>query len=244
MTAPTDSAPAAPTPPKASLAEDFIDIFVSPREVFTRRADSGFFLVMVIVTVAIGGLFLVNRGTMEPMLDAEFTRGMAEAMKQNPGMTEAQVGAARKAAGFMTTFGAFIGMPIAIFMTGFCAWLTAKMLGGRLGYSAATMIATYAYMPKIIESVTVAVQGLLLDTSGLSGRFQLTLGVGRFLDPEMSPGLLGLVGRLDVFTIWVTVLLAIGIATVAKLPKDKAIIAGGVMWLFGALPSVWTLLRG
>mgnify|MGYP001611242098 FL=1 len=104
------------------------------------------------------------------------------------------------------------------------------------------MIATYSFMPRIIEAFGVTAQGFLLDTNALTGRFQLSLGVGRFLNPEMSPGLLGLVGRVDIFTLWVTALLAIGIAVVGKLPREKAILAGVVMWTFGALPSVWILV--
>ncbi len=242
MTDPVVETPA-PAPAKVSLAEDFVDIFVSPREVFARRANSGFFLVLVIVTLLIGGLFLVNRGTMEGIMDAEFQRGMAQAMKNNPSMTEQQVEMGRKVAGYTTTIGTFVFLPIAMLLTGLGAWLTAKILGATLAYSQAAMIATYSFIPRVVESLAVSVQGLMLDTSGLRGRFQLSFGVGRFLDPDMSPGILGLLGRVDVFTLWVTVLLAIGIAVVAKLPKDKAVLAGVIMWIFGALPSVWALVR-
>ncbi|MDP1889786.1 MAG: YIP1 family protein [Gemmatimonadaceae bacterium] len=237
----TDFAPEAPAPAKASLIEDFVDILFSPREVFARREKDGYALVMIIVTLLVGGLFIANRGTMQDLMEAEMARGMAEAMKQNPGMTQEQAEMGRKIGGYAMTFGAFIGMPIAMFLTGLCAWLTTKMLGGSLKYSAATMIACYAFIPRIVESLTVSVQGLLLDTSTLTGKFQLSLGVARFLDPEMSPGLLGLLGRIDLFTLWVTVLFAIGIGVVAKLPKDKVVMAGIMMWVFGALPSLWTL---
>ncbi|MHB0961921.1 MAG: YIP1 family protein [Gemmatimonadaceae bacterium] len=237
----TDIAPEAPAPAKVSLLEDFVDIFFSPREVFARREKAGYALVMIIVTLVIGGLFIVNRGTMQDLMEAEMARGMAEAMKNNPGMTQEQAEVGRKIGGYMMTFGAFIGMPIAMFLTGLCAWLTAKMLGASTSYSAATMVATYSFIPRIIESLTISAQGLLLDTSGLTGRFQLSLGVGRFLDPEMSPGLLALVGRVDLFTLWVTVLLAIGLGVVAKLPKEKLVAAGLIMWAFGALPALWTL---
>jgi uncharacterized protein YneF (UPF0154 family) len=239
----TDEAPAAPAPAKVSLAEDFVDIFVSPREVFARRANSGYFLVLVILTLVLGGLFLANRATMQDLMDAELARGMAQAMKDNPGMTAAQAETGRKIGQQIMTFGAFVGIPIALFLIGFCAWLTAKLLGASLSYQAATMIATYSYFPRILESLSVSVQGLLLDTAGLRGRYQLSLGVARFLDPEMSPGLLGLLGRIDLFTLWVTVLLAIGIGVVAKLPKDKVIAAGAIMWAFGALPSLWTFAK-
>ncbi|MBI5600415.1 MAG: YIP1 family protein [Gemmatimonadetes bacterium] len=237
----TDIAPETPAPAKASLIEDFVDIFFSPSAVFVRREKAGYALVMIIVTLLIGGLAIANRGTMQDLMDAEMARAVAEAMKQNPGMTEAQAGVIRKSGEFMMTYGAFLFVPLAMFLTGLGAWLTAKSLGASLNYSAATMIATYAFIPRIVESLTISAQGLMLDTGALTGRFQLSLGVGRFLDPEMSPGLLGLLGRVDVFTLWVTVLLAIGIGVVAKLPKDKVVVAGAIMWVFGALPSLWAL---
>ena len=238
----TDSAPAAPTPDKASLAEDFVDIFFSPGAVFARREKSGFFLVMCILTILLGGLFLANRGVMQGIMDTEFARAMAETAKQNPAMTEQQIAMGRKVADFLTSFGGFIRVPVAILLTGLGAWVTGKLLEARLSYTAATMIATYSFMPRIIEAFTVSAQGFLLDTDALTGRYQLTLGVGRFLDPTMSPGLLGLVGRVDIFTLWVTALLAIGIAVIGKLPREKAILAGVVMWAFGALPALWTLV--
>lgn len=238
----TDSAPPLPTLEKASFAEDFVDIFFSPSAVFARRANSGFFLVLCILTLLLGGLFLANRGAMQGIVDAEVARQMAEAARQNPGMTEQQIEMGKKVAGYATSFGAFIGVPIAILLTGLGAWLTGKLLEARLGYTAATMIAAYSFMPRVIEAFAVNAQGWLLDTDALTGRFQLSLGVGRFLDPDMSPGLLGLVGRVDIFTLWVTALLAIGIAVVGKLPREKAILAGVVMWTFGALPSLWTLV--
>ena len=144
-----------------------------------------------------------------------------------------------KVAGYMTSVGAFIGIPIAILLLGLGTWLTGKMFGATLSYAAATMIAAYSYMPRIVEALAVAVQGLLLDTSGFTGRYQLSLGVGRFLDAESSRGLLGLLGRVDVFTLWVTALVAVGIMVVGKLPKEKAIAAGAVIWIYGALPTLY-----
>lgn len=176
-------------------------------------------------------------------MDAEFARGMAETAKQNPAMTEEQIAMGRKFAGYATSFGGFIFIPIAILCTGLAAWLTGKMFAARLGYTAATMIAAYSFMPRIIEAFGVTAQGFLLDTDALTGQFQLSLGVGRFLNPEMDPGLLGLLGRLDIFTLWVTALLAIGIVVVGKLPREKAIPVGVVMWTFGALPSLFTLAK-
>ncbi|MDQ8155668.1 MAG: YIP1 family protein [Gemmatimonadota bacterium] len=238
-----DIEPAVTTPPQASIFEDFVDILTSPREVFARRATSGYAMQMVIVALLLGVLFLVNRATMQDMMDAEIARGMAQAMKDNPGMTQEQLEAGKKFAGYAATAGAFVGLPLAIWMIGLGIWLVAKMLGASLTYGASALIATYAYVPRVLESIVVGAQGVLLDTSGIQGRYQLTLGVARFLDPEMSPGLLGLIGRVDVFTLWVTVLIAIGMTVIAKLPREKVIAAGALIWIYGALPALFQLAK-
>jgi hypothetical protein len=101
----------------------------------------------------------------------------------------------------------------------------------------ATMVAAFAFLPRVIEAVAVAVQGLVLDPSTIDGRWRVSLGVGRFFDPDTtSPALLAFLGRIDVFTIWVTVLLAIGLAVTGKIPRARAAVAAAIVWLLGALP--------
>jgi len=51
------------------------------------------------------------------------------------------------------------------------------------------------------------------------------------------------VGRIDVFTIWVTVLVAIGLAVTGKISRGKAAIAAAIVWLVGALPTLASALR-
>jgi hypothetical protein len=54
---------------------------------------------------------------------------------------------------------------------------------------------------------------------------------------------LALLGRVDLFTIWVTVLLAIGLAVTGKIPRSKAAVAAVIVWLVGALPGVLQAAR-
>jgi hypothetical protein len=53
---------------------------------------------------------------------------------------------------------------------------------------------------------------------------------------------LTLLGGLDLFTIWVTVLLAIGLSVVAKVPRSRAAIAAFAVWLVLLLPSLYQAL--
>jgi hypothetical protein len=96
----------------------------------------------------------------------------------------------------------------------------------------------------VLEGVLAGAQGLLLDPATLNGRFKLSLGVGRFFDPDTaSPVLLALVGRVDVFTIWVTVLLAIGLSVTGRIPRSRAAVAAAIVWVAGALPQLLGALR-
>ena len=241
----TVDAPIAPAQEKASLFEDFIDIFFTPSKVYARRANSGFWAVTLIVTVLIGGIFLANTGAMEGIMNAEYQRATAKMMEQNPNMTAEQMEAGRGVAATIGKVVIFVMMPIIVLVVGLITWLVGKMFGAALSYTAAAMIVAYAYIPKVLEAILVAVQGLVIDTSTMRGRFDLSLGVGRFLGADTtSPGLLALVGRIDLFTIWVTILIGIGIAVVGKLPRSQAMLAAAVIWVVGALPAVWQLVMG
>ena len=124
-----------------------------------------------------------------------------------------------------------------MFLTGLALWVVGKFFDAKQTLGQAVMVAAYASVPRIVEGVVTSIQGLLLDPAQFTGRWRVSLGVGRFLDPETaSPALLALVGRMDVFTIWVTVLLVIGLSVTGKIPRSRAAIAGVIVWFLGAVP--------
>ena len=87
-----------------------------------------------------------------------------------------------------------------------------------------------------------ALQGLLLSPESITGRYSVQIGPARFLDASTNPFVLTLLGGLDLFTIWVTVLLAIGLSVVARVPRSQAAIAAVAVWLVGLLPGLYQAL--
>jgi hypothetical protein len=229
---------------RTGVWEDFIDLFYAPSQVFARRANGSAWIPLVVVTLGIGALFYLNSGVLQPMMDAEFDRGMAAAMRQNPRLTPEMAEGFRRTGLRIAQIGGFIFLPIAIFMTGTAVWLLGKLFEAKQAYRSAMVVAAYAYVPKILESVLHGLQGLLLDPAQLDGRFRLSLGIGRFLDPNTTPPvLLALLGRVDVFTIWVTVLLAIGLSVTGGISRSRAFLAAPLIWALGAIPLVLQALR-
>jgi hypothetical protein len=74
---------------------------------------------------------------------------------------------------------------------------------------------------------------------------RLTWSTARFFDPDTAnAGLLAVLSRFDVFTIWVTVLLGIGVAVIAKVPRSKGYAAAAIAWAVPTLISGIGALMG
>jgi hypothetical protein len=242
----TDPEPAVSTTKaeRAGVWEDFIDIFYAPSQVFARRAQESFWVPMVVVTLAVSALFYLNSGVLRPIMDAEFNRGMAAAMKQNPRLTPEMAERFRQTGMLVAQVGSLIFVPLGIFMTGTVVWLIGKLFEARQAYRAAIVVAGYAWVPRILEGVLAGLQGLILDPDQLNGRFRLSLGVGRFLDPDTTaPILVAVAGRIDLFTIWVTILLAIGLSVTGGISRSRAFLAAPLIWAAGGIMVVIQALR-
>lgn len=231
--------------PAPSVFADCLEIFYAPGAVFERRKDDPVFgIALLVFVVAMAILFFAFRGAMDPIFDAEFRRGWAQAMKQNPNLTpEMAVSAAAVAKKF--TAGIIIGYTLFVpLIMGCVLWLAGKFVGAKETVAAACMVAVYSFFPRVLETILNALQALALPEETLVGRYSVTLGVGRFFNPDTAnPLLLAMVGRIDVFTIWVTVLMAIGLAVTGKVSKGQAAVAAAVVWLVGALPGALGALR-
>jgi hypothetical protein len=242
--APYEPASDAPPAKPASYWEDFIDIFYAPSEVFKRREHAGFGVPMIVLTLIIGVLTIAMSGAFQPIMDAEFSRNMAAAMRKNPNLTPEMAEKGRAIGEVFAKIGAFIFVPVGMFLVGLFLWLCGKLMDARQTLAAAIMVAAYSFTPRVVETLVKAVQALFMDPASLNGQFRISLSPARFLDPDVaSPLTIALLSRLDVFTIWVTVLLAIGLSVTGRIPRGRAAIAAGLVWLLGALPIVLAAAR-
>jgi hypothetical protein len=72
----------------------------------------------------------------------------------------------------------------------------------------------------------------------------VSLGLGRLLDPSKTSGtVLALLGRVDLFTLWITVLVAVGLKQMTRITSGQAIAGAALVWLIGALPTLLQALR-
>ena len=107
-----------------------------------------------------------------------------------------------------------------------------KLVDARQTFRAAMIVAAYAYVPRILDSVLLGLQGLFPISAA---RRAVPAVVWRGTIPRsdtVSPLLLAIVGRVDVIDLD-AVLIAIGLCMTGRIPLRKAAIAAVVIVVRG-----------
>jgi hypothetical protein len=226
------------------LWEDFVDIFYAPSSVFARRSDGKFGMPLLLLVLLGAVLAFLTKNATQPLMDAEFARQSAAAMRRNPSLTAEQMAGGRGFFEVMAPLIFALFLTISIFGTGLVLWVVGKLFDAKESVAAAIMIATYAEVPRLVQILTNAAQGLVMSPEKLNSINAVGFSLARFMDPDnASQVLIALAARVDLFTIWITVLLAIGLHVVGRIPKQQAAIVAAITWAVGALPAVFGALR-
>lgn len=231
---------------KASMAEDFIDIFVAPAKVFARRAKASPMVPFVVVWIVMVALFFGGKNAMQPIFDATIAQQQAAAMKANPQLTQDQLDKAKPFTNIALNVAGVIGVPILLLVVGVLTWIVGRLvMGGSLEFGTAILIASYSFLPKVLASILGLVEAMLMDVSKLTSPYQLSFSAARFFDPaSMTMGLYNLLGQIDPFTIWGAALIGVGVMHAAKLDKSKATATAVIMFVLGCVPSLFQVILG
>ncbi|MEO8294642.1 MAG: YIP1 family protein [Gemmatimonadota bacterium] len=234
-----------PAPEQAvSGWEDYLEIFYAPSRVFARRGTRWGMPLLVLVIVS-GVLILGTMGLLTPLLESDSQRVMASKLQQ---MTPEQADRVRQMSGkigmFFPIF-AIATMAILPIIVGLLLWFAGKVVGAVQELGAAFMVAVFAMFPRILSWAILGMQAAILPEENLKGLASVTLSPARFMDPaNTSMGLIALGMRFDVFVIWSTILLAIGLKVTGKVSGQKAAIAAILVWVAGSLQALVQLIRG
>jgi hypothetical protein len=231
VTVPVTSPGTTPAPAaQASLWEDLIDIFYAPSQVYDRRRDGRFGLALVAVML-LSALFVgLFWGVLQPMFEATVDMTLRQAAAKGQPMPEEAAKAARSFGGTMGGIMSVVSVPIGILLTSFGVWVFGKLLDAPTTYSQSMAIVTLAQVPRTLSWLAVGIQGMLGSPD--KPIFSYLVAPTRFMDPETtSHTVLGLLSRFDLFIIWATVLIAIGVSVIARVPRAKGAMIAAAVWL-------------
>lgn len=229
---------------KAPSWEDYLEVFYAPSRVFARRGTrwGGPLLVLILASAVV---ILGTYSLLKPLLDADGQRVMAGRLQELTAEQREQVEAMSGKFAFLGPVAVILYSAIIPLVLGIVLWLVGKMLGAVQELGAALMVAIFAYFPRILSWPIFGLQAAILPEEQLQGFGSVSLSPARMVEPtETNIATIALLSRLDIFVLWSTFLLALGLKVTGKISTEKAVIAGITMWLLGTLQPLIAYLRG
>ncbi len=192
---------------------------------------------LLVLTVVIVLLFLSWQRMLEPVMELEMQRAAAGAAGQDIGPEQLE-----QMRSFGRVFGAIglaIAFPVGIVLMALVAWALTRMFGAAAGFAAVLGVATYSQIVRVLQYVAGLFQSFVLDVNRMDSIHDISLSLARFLDqPEASSVMVNLAARVDIFTLWATALIAIGLRAATELPRGSAWAVAILVWLLAAVPSL------
>jgi len=226
-----------PTENKTSRWEDYIDVFLSPAELFARRANDSakpaFWTLLILGAVIYYAFLPINQMVIRASMIAQ-----AQARGTDPAQVEAAAGGIVRIMGYGGGIMAAISFTIMIALAALVLWLIGRMIEVKGTYRQAFLIATYAAFVLLLAQIATSVSAMIAGAD-LDPVRDLSFGVLRFLDTDALPKALPpLLRRFELFAIWQTVLWGIGMHVVMKATRAQAAIAAIGTWILAAVPGV------
>jgi hypothetical protein len=104
------------------------------------------------------------------------------------------------------------GLLLGVFNFGFGAKLSFKQLMG---------VSAYSFLPSIFSTLLMIVYMFFVEPEAFDLKNPIATSAGYFV-PGTMPFLKGVLGALDLFTLWTVFLLAVGVAALGKVKKSTA----------------------
>jgi Yip1 domain len=240
MASPPQPAATPPAPRRMSSAARLVGVFVSPGKTFADIAAEPHFIlawcVMAVAGLAFGYVVLHRVGALT--LARQQLEASARGRALSPGQLDAAAATAAKF--FSISFYASPATNI-IFLCLFGALflgIANFLLGYEANYKQALAVTTHAYLVQTVYALLmILVIALMPNPQNFQLANPMASNPGYFLDKATtSPFLYQLATRIDLFTFWTIILLAIGISKLGRKGKfSGAFWAVFSLWLFYAL---------
>lgn len=208
--------------------------FWAPARSLTAAADGRLFVWPLILALLAGALF---SAAAIPRVD--LARTVADRLdqteagaKMTPHERSQAIETAQKVGAIGMAASTAVGPIFRTLLAAFVLWLAFKVAGGTPGFGSTFAVVAHAFLPLSLKQLLM-LPALLSRTSLvgddlprlLPSNLAAIAADGTVLGPK-----LGLLASLDVFNLWALVLVAIGMAYVARVSRTRAAVTSFVLW--------------
>jgi len=229
--------------PAQSFPKRLIGVFISPAGTLADVARKPGFVAPLIALVL--GAIAVTETILWKIGPERIIRMTYEQSSRASSMSPAQMDqAVRQGAPIAAIFmhiAAVVSAPIFLLIVAGLGILIVNLIfGAQTKYKTVFSLACYANLVALLSSLMAAVVNLFGDPDHFNPQNPVPTNVGFFLNPlEVSKPLYALASSVDIFTIWLLILLAIGLSegTERKVKPLPIFLVYAVFW------GIWILLK-
>lgn len=240
----TDAAPSLESQPaKLNEFSRLLGVFFEPKRTFEDIAERPRWLVPMLIliasSIALIYLFSTHVGW-EPYLHRVMDNN-PRIQRLDPQQRQQLINTQLRLAPTITYVAAVLGTPISLLVVaGIAMGIIRGLLGVPIRFAQAFAAITYAWMPRVIYAGLSIVVLFLKNPDDFDIQNSFASNPGAFVDPEKSSRFLySLAGSLDLFTLWVMLLMAVGL----KAAGGKRLSFGGALFSVALPWAVYVLIR-
>jgi hypothetical protein len=211
-----------------------IGALVSPGKTFRSIAERPTWLVAFLVVVlspVVPAMLAVPKMDWEGIVKANLERMDVQVPQEQ---VDQQVAITEKIGGFMTYVSPLM-IAVLVLAMALVFWGAFTLAGGEAGFKRTLAVTSHAMMPFVVLQLLSIPMILRLSTIGAedieTGSY-LRSNLAAFAPEGANPIVMSLLGKIDVFSIWIVVLLVIGFIAAARVKSRTAAIVVLLLWLF------------
>jgi hypothetical protein len=242
--------PADPDTPALSFPERLMGIFISPGETLADVARKpGFWapmIALVVGAVAVTETMLWKIG-MERIVRMQIEQS-GRASSMNPEDLEKAVSTGARIGGIIAHITGFVVVPLFLLvLAGLGLLIVNLILGARVKFKTAFSLISYANLVSLLGSVMAVALILFGDPDHFNSQNPVPANVGFFLNPtQVSKPLYAVASSADIFTVWMLILVAIGLSkgTEGKVKPLSIFVVYAGLWILWVLAKVGLSMIG
>ncbi len=244
------TSPAPAMQPPLSQAARVVNTFVAPGATFAdiRRNQSWWAPWLLMAVVSLAFVFVMGQKiTFEQIMRNELAKNPSRAEqveKLPPEQRERQMEMGAKITAYISYAAPIVNLIGAAIVAALFLAIFNFGAGAEITYGQSMAVVMYGYLPYLLSTLLGIVSLLIgVDAEGFNVRNPVATNPAYFMDPLQHKFAYGLLTSLDVFSVWVIVLLGIGYSSVGKLKRSTAIVTVLVTFLiyklvFAAIGSI------
>lgn len=220
------------------------NVIIDPKPAFTDIASRPGWWVPMILLMAASLAFMVAFS--QRVGWERFIQQSMEASSQTQNLTAEQRETAARIGGTFGTVAAVAGVPVSMLViAGVLVFIFGTMLGTSVNFRQVFGIVAHAWLPSLFATGAAILVMFLKDPDDFDLKNPSGFNIGFYLPHSTPAWLVSLGGSIDVFSLWIILLLATGLSVASKKSWKTSLMGVAGPWaLFVAGKVLWAAVRG